>query len=87
VDDRTLDLFDALGRALMWAAIGVIILAIAAAVGVATSESAVPGIDELQRENRGVVSLVAFGSGLAASGILAGLGAIIRLLVAGRRAG
>jgi hypothetical protein len=87
VDERTLALFEALARALMWAAVAVIGLAVVAALAIAGSESTLPGLDELQRQNRGVVAVIAFGSGLAAGGVLAGLGAIIRLLVADRREG
>jgi hypothetical protein len=86
VEARTLDLLEALGRALMWTAIAVVILSVVAAISIATSESAIPGIDELQRENRGVISVLALGGGLVGGGMLAGLGAIIRLLVADRRA-
>jgi hypothetical protein len=39
----------------------------------------------VQRENRGTFALGALAGGVTAAGILAGLGAIIRLLVAGRR--
>ena len=85
VDERTLALFEALSRALMWAAVAVIGLAVVAAIAIAGSESTLPRHDELQRQNRGVVAVIAFGSGLAAAGVLAGLGAIIRLMVADRR--
>jgi hypothetical protein len=85
VDERTLALFEALAKALMWAAVAVIGLAVVAAIAIAGSESTLPGLDELQRQNRGVVAVIAFGSGLAAGGVLAGLGVIIRLMVADRR--
>jgi hypothetical protein len=69
----------------MWGAVAVIGLAVVAAIAIAGSESAIPGLDEIQRQNRGVVSLLTFGGGIAAGGVLAGLGGIIRLLVADRR--
>ena len=69
----------------MWAAVAVVGLAVVAAIAIAGSESAIPGLDEIQRQNRGVVSVIAFGSGLAAGGVLAGLGGILRLMIADRR--
>ncbi|MDX6580913.1 MAG: hypothetical protein QOI10_97 [Solirubrobacterales bacterium] len=85
MDARSLDLLETLARALMWGAVAVIILAVVAAITIASSQSTIPGIDELQRQNRGTVAVLALGSGLAAGGVLAGLGAIIRLMVADRR--
>jgi hypothetical protein len=85
MDERTLAMLDGLAKALMWGAVAVIGLAVVAAISIAGSESAIPGLDELQRQNRGVVAVLAFGSGVAAGGVLAGLGAIIRLMVADRR--
>lgn len=84
MDERTLGLMDMLGRALLWGAVAVIGLAVIAAVAIASSESTIPGLDEIQRENRGVVSVLALGSGITGAGLLAGLGAIVRLLVAAR---
>ncbi|MFI5123610.1 MAG: hypothetical protein ACHQJ5_12015 [Vicinamibacteria bacterium] len=85
MDERTLALFEALARALIWAAVAVIGLAVVAAIAIAGSESTLPGLDELQRQNRGVVAVNAFGSGLTAGGVHAGLGVISRLMVADRR--
>jgi hypothetical protein len=85
VDERALGLLDMLGRALLWGAVAVIGLAVIAAVAIASSENAIPGLDEIQRENRGVVAVVALASGITGAGVLAGLGAIIRLMVANRR--
>jgi hypothetical protein len=85
VDDRTIDAFDLLGRVLMAAAIGVLILGILGAILIAGSESSVPGLDEVQRENRGALSVGALAGGIVAAGVLAGLGAILRMLVAERR--
>jgi hypothetical protein len=42
-------------------------------------------VDELQRQNRGTFAVGALGGGLTAAGILSGLGAILRLLLAGWR--
>jgi ABC-type Na+ efflux pump permease subunit len=85
VDERALGLLDMLGRALLWGAVAVIGLAVIAAVAIASSENAIPGLDEIQRENRGVVAVVALASGITGAGVLAGLGAIIRIMVANRR--
>ena len=85
MDERALGLLDMLGRALLWGAVAVIGLAVIAAVAIASSENAIPGLDEIQRENRGVVAVVALASGITGAGVLAGLGAIIRLMVANRR--
>jgi ABC-type Na+ efflux pump permease subunit len=85
VDERTLGLLDTLGRALLWGAVAVVGLAVISAVAIAGSETTIPGLDEIQRENRGVVSVIALGAGITGAGLLAGLGAIVRLLVEGRR--
>lgn len=85
MDERTLGWLELLSRALIWGAVTVIGLGVVVAIAIAGSETAVPGLDEIQRENRGVVAVMAFGSGLVAGGVLAGLGGIIRLLVADRR--
>ena len=85
MDERTLGLLDTLGRALLWGAVAVVGLAVISAVAIAGSETTIPGLDEIQRENRGVVSVIALGSGITGAGLLAGLGAIVRLLVEGRR--
>jgi hypothetical protein len=85
VDERTLGMLDTLGRALLWGAVAVIGLAVIAAIAIASSETAIPGLDEIQRENRGVVAVIALGSGITGAGLLAGVGAIVRLLVESRR--
>lgn len=82
MDARTLGLLDTLGRALMWAAVAALGLGVIAAIAIAGSESSIPGLDEVQRQNRGVVALAAFGMGLTAAGVLAGLGALVRLKIA-----
>ena len=67
----------------MWGAVAVLGLAVVAAIAIAGSESAIPGLDEIQRQNRGVVAIVAFGAGITAAGLLAGLGASSACSVAG----
>ncbi len=85
MDESSLEWLDTLGRALLWAALVVLVLAVIGAITVASSESAIPGLDELQRENRGIAAVAAIGGGLTAGGILAGLGALVRLRVAEHR--
>ncbi len=85
MDERTLGLLDSLGRALLWGAVAVVGLAVISAIAIAGSQSTIPGLDEIQRENRGVFAVIALGSGITGAGLLAGLGAVVRLLVAGRR--
>ena len=85
MDERTLEWLDVLARALMWAALAVLVLSAIGAVAVATSETSLPGLDVLQRENRGLVAVAGLAGGIAAAGVLAGLGGILRLLLADRR--
>ena len=74
-----------LARALMGGAVVLLVLGVLGAVLIAGSESSVPGVDEIQRENRGALSVAALGAGIASAGVLAGLGAILRVLLADRR--
>lgn len=85
VDERSMDSLELLARALMAGAVAVIILGVLGAVMIAGSESSVPGLDEVQRENRGALAVAAVAGGIVAAGVLAGLGGILRLLVAERR--
>lgn len=85
MDERILHWLDTLGIALLWGAVAVLGLALIAAIAIAGSESSIPGFDELQRENRGVLAVAAIAGGLTSSGLLAGLGALVRLRVAEHR--
>lgn len=76
---------DAIGVVLLFAAPAVLVLAVAAAIFIGTSQSSLPGVDELQRENRGSIVLLVLAAGVTGAGILAGLGGILRVLVAGGR--
>jgi hypothetical protein len=84
VDPRTLDWLDTLGRGLMWAAVAVLGLSVIGAVAILTTDSVVGLFEDVQRQGRAILAVGAFGGGLTASGVLAGLGAIIRLKVAER---
>ena len=75
-------LLDTLGRALMWAAVAVLGLSVIGALAILTSNNAVFLDEDIQRQGRGILAVGAFAGGLAAAGVLAGLGAIVRLKVA-----
>ncbi len=85
MDERTIDSLELLARALMAAAVVVIVLGLLGAILIAGSESSVPGVDEIQRENRGAFAVGALAAGIVSAGVLAGLGAILRVLLAERR--
>ena len=85
MDARTLDWLDTLGRGLMLAAVAVLGLSVIGAVAILTTDSVVGLFEDVQRQGRAILAVGAFGGGLTASGVLAGLGAIIRLKVAERR--
>jgi hypothetical protein len=85
VDARTLGWFDTLGRGLLWAAVGVLGLSVIGAIAILTTETAIGLFEDVQRQGRAILAVGAFGGGLTASGVLAGLGAIVRLEVADRR--
>jgi hypothetical protein len=84
VEERTLAQLDLLGRVLLIVAGIVLVMSIIGAVLVGTVPE-VPGFEEIQRQGRELAALGAFIAGLVASGVLAGLGGILRLLVADRR--
>lgn len=85
MDQRTLNWLDLLGRALLWGAVAVLGLAFIASVAIVTSDSIGLFQDNVERQGRGIVAIGAFSSGLAAAGVMAGLGALVRLKVAERR--
>jgi hypothetical protein len=85
MDERGLEWLELIARALMFGALVVLVLSLIGTVVIATSESSIPGFDELQRENRGVIAVLALGGGIAAAGVMAGLGGILRLMIAERR--
>lgn len=86
MNPRALAMMDTLGRALMWAAVAVLGLTVIGATAIISSESAVGFLGEdIQRQGRGILAIAAFGGGLTAAGVLAGLGALVRLEVDGRR--
>lgn len=85
MDQRTLAWLDTLGRALLWGAVAVLGLAFIASIAIVTSESIGFLQENVERQGRGIVAIAAFAGGLSAAGVMAGLGALVRLNVAERR--
>jgi hypothetical protein len=85
VDARTLDWLDILGRGLLWSAVAVLGLSVIGAVAILTTDSVVGLFEDVQRQGRAILAVGAVAGGITASGVLAGLGAIIRLEVSERR--
>ena len=84
MDQRTLEWLQLLARALIWAAGAVLLLSAIGAIQIATSQNELGIAPEFEKQSRGIVALAALGGGITAAGILAGLGAILRVLLAGR---
>ena len=85
MNDNTLEWLDLLGKGLFWSALAVLVLSVIGAVAIGSSSSNLPLIGELQQENRGTLALGAFIVGFTCSGLLAGMGALVRMNVADRR--
>lgn len=85
MDQRTLAWLDTLGRALLWGAVAVLGLTFIASISIVTSESIGFLQENVERQGRGIVAIAAFAGGLTAAGMMAGLGALVRLNVAERR--
>jgi hypothetical protein len=85
MERSNLDWFELLARALMWAAGAVLVLSIMGAIAVATSDAAIPFAEDIQRQGRGIFAVAAIGGGLTAAGMLAGIGAIVSMMVADRK--
>lgn len=81
MDRRTAARFDLLSRGLMLSAAVVLTLSLISAIAISTSDNTLPFFEDLQRESRGIAAIATFGGGLAAAGVLAGLGAILHLLL------
>jgi hypothetical protein len=86
MEERALEWFDILGRALLWAGVAVLGLSFIVAIAMLTSDSALGFLDEdMESQGRGILAIASFAGGLSAGGILAGLGALVRLRVAAQR--
>jgi hypothetical protein len=81
---RILARFDLLARALIWAAALVLALSVICAIAISTSDNSLPFLEDLQRESRGIAAIATFAAGIAAAGVLSGLGAILHLLLLDR---
>ena len=84
MERSTLEWYDLLARTLIWAAAVVLALSVMGAIAIATSDSSLPFAEDLQRQGRGIAAIGALGGGVAAAGVLSGLGAILRLLLIDR---
>lgn len=83
MDRSTLEWYEMLARGIVWLAGIVLLLAVVGAVVIAGSSDSLgvlPG--NVERQGRGVAALASLGGGLTAAGILAALGAILRLQIA-----
>jgi hypothetical protein len=85
VDENSLEWIDLLARGLMVVAIVVLVASALGALAIGSSSSDIPIFGDIQQQNRGTLALFAFGFGVTSAGVLSGLGAIIRLLVAAER--
>jgi hypothetical protein len=85
MDDSTLKRLDLLGKGLFLAAIAVVVLSVIGAVVIATSSTRVFLVGRLQQQNRDYVAAAALIAGFISSGLLLGLGALVRLQVAAIR--
>jgi hypothetical protein len=85
VDERTLSLLEMLGRLLLWAAVAVLALALIGTFAILSSDNAVFLDTNIQRQGRGILAIATFGAGLVGAGVLAGLGALLRLKVVEHR--
>ena len=87
MDPRTLEWLQLLARGLIWAAVAVFVLSLIGAIQIATSNNELGIAPEFEKQSRGIVALAALGGGLTAAGILAGLGAILHVLLDARSQG
>jgi hypothetical protein len=76
-----------LSRVLLFGAVAVLVLAVIGAIQSLTSDSDVLFFENAQRENRTAFAFAALIGGIASSGILAGLGAILQILLDRERDG
>jgi hypothetical protein len=80
----TLEWYELLARCLIWVAGIVLLLSAIGAVVIAGSNNAVPLIQDIVQQSRGLAALGALGGGVAAAGTLAGIGAILRIMAVDR---
>lgn len=87
MDERTLEWLQLLARALIWGAVLVLALSVIGAIQIATSESGTGVFTDFEQQSRGIAAVGALGAGVSVAGILAGLGAILLVLLAGHEGG
>jgi hypothetical protein len=81
VSEERIELLRLLAR-LLFAAAGVVLaFSVVGAIMIASTNNAVPGFETLQRQSRGIGALAALGGGILGSGVLAGLGGILTVLL------
>jgi hypothetical protein len=81
VSDERLELLRLLARLLFAAAAMVLAFSVVGAIMIASTDNAVPGLETLQRQSRGIGALAALGGGVLGSGVLAGLAGILTVLL------
>ncbi len=81
MDERTVELCRLLARALLWGAGAVLALSVIGAIAIATSDSNLGLFADVERQGRAVGAIAALAGGITGAGILAALGAILRLLI------
>jgi hypothetical protein len=84
MERETLEWYELLARSLLWVAGIVLLLSVIGAVVIGSSTTSVPLLEDIQGQSRGAAAIAMLGSGLTAAGLLAGLGAVLRILVVGR---
>jgi ABC-type Fe3+ transport system permease subunit len=84
VSRSTLEWYEQMARGLVWAAGVVLVLSVVGAIIIAGSDNALPLFEDVERQGRGVAALASLGIGLTSAGLLAGIGAILRLMVTDR---
>ena len=84
VNRSALEWYELIARGLTWAAAIVLLLSVIGAVIIAGSENAIGIAPEAEEQGRGFIALVSLGGGIAAAGLLAGMGALLRMGVAER---
>lgn len=82
MDERTLEFFRFLARALLWAAAAVLVLSVIGAIVVASSQSQLGFFADIERQGRAIGVLAALAGGIIGAGILSALGAILQLQLA-----
>jgi len=83
----TLEWYELLARSLLWVAGIVLLLSIIGAIVIGSTSTSVPLLEDIQSQSRGAAAIAMLGGGLTAAGLLAGLGAILRILTIGKLEG